>query len=143
MKGVDPDLLAAYVQTTYWVSSQPQPIGLRIGQKSALLARLLAARQVSQWAFVTAWNPRSQLRSDWYNIGRENALLREVCRRGLQWLPGLAAGDGSDWPAEPAMLVLGMSRPEARRLGRRFRQNAVVVGERGGVAQLVWCELRR
>jgi hypothetical protein len=139
MKGVDPDLLAAYVQTTYWVSSQPQPIGLRIGQKSALLARLLAARQVSQWAFVTAWNPRSQLRSDWYNIGRENALLREVCRRGLQWLPGLAAGDGSDWPAEPAMLVLGISRAEARRVGRRFRQNAVVVGERGGVAQLVWC----
>jgi len=139
MKGIDPDLLAAYIQTTYWVSSQPQPIGLRIGQKSAVLARVLAARRVSRWAFVTAWNPRSQLHSHWYNIAREHALFREICRRGLQWLPGLAIGDGSDWPAEPAMLILGMSRAEARRLGRRFQQNAVVVGKRDGVARLVWC----
>jgi hypothetical protein len=143
MNTIDPDLLRAYLETTYWVSSRPQPIGLRIGQRSADLARMLAARRVSRWAFVTAWNPRSQLRSHWNNIGREHALLREVCRRGLQWLPGLAAGDGSDWPAEPALLLLGMSRAEARKLGRRFRQNAVVVGKRGGVAQLVWCQFRR
>jgi hypothetical protein len=143
MKSVDPALLAAYIETTYWVSSQPQPIGLRIGCKSAELERMLAAHRVSQWAFVTAWNPRSQLRSHWYNLGREQALLSEVSRRGLRWLPGLAAGDRSDWPAEPALFLLGMSRAEARRLGRRFRQNAVVVGELGRVAQLVWCQLRR
>jgi hypothetical protein len=143
VKRIDPELLAAYVETTYWVSSQPQPIGIRIGQKSADLARMLAARQVLRWAFVTAWNPRSKQYPHWYNIGRERAFLQEVCRRGWQWLPGLAAGDGSDWPAEPGLLLLGISRTQARRLGHRFRQNAVVVGERGGVAKLVWCELRR
>jgi hypothetical protein len=61
-------------------------------------------------------------------------------RRGSRWLHALAEGDTQDWPAEPGVLVLGMSAAHARRLGRRFRQNAVVIGERGKDARLVWSD---
>jgi hypothetical protein len=134
-----PDLAAAYVHTTYWVDARPEPLALRIDEASPALDRMLSERSVSRWAFVTAWNPRSQLRAHWYNVSRHETLLRTLRRAGWQWLPALAHGDAGDWPAEPGVLILGITRAQAYRLGRRFRQNAVVAGERGRAARLVWC----
>ena len=133
------DLHTAYLQTTYWVEARPQPLALRIDEQSPRLDRMLGERGLSRWAFLTAWNPRSQLRPHWDNAGRDRQLLRVLGSLGWQWLHAVALGDGDDWPAEPGVLVPGMGRTQARRLGRRFRQHAVVVGERGKAARLVWC----
>jgi len=135
-----PALHAAYLQTTYWVEAGPQPVALRIGERSCALDRMLGACRASRWAFVTAWNPRSELRPRWQNARRQRALLHALRSSGWHWVGALAQGDGDDWPPEPGVLVLGISREQARRLGRRFRQYAVVAGQRGGVARLVWCE---
>jgi len=133
------DLHAAYLQTTYWVEARPQPLALRIDEQSPRLDRMLGERGASRWAFLTAWNPRSQLRPHWDNAGRDRQLLRVLRSLGWQWLHAVAQGDGGDWPAEPGVLVPGMGQTQARRLGCRFRQHAVVVGERGKAARLVWC----
>lgn len=131
------ELHAAYLQTTYWVEARPQPLALRIDQRSRQLDRMLGECGASRWAFVTACNPRSELRPHCYNAARQRALLRVLRGSGWDWLHAVAQGD--DWPAEPGVLVPGMGRTQARRLGRRFRQHAVVVGERGKPAELVWC----
>jgi hypothetical protein len=39
------------------------------------------------------------------------------------------------------LLVVGIGAQQARRLGRRFRQYAVVLGERGKAPRLLWCEM--
>ena len=134
------DLHTAYMRTTYWVEARSQPLALRIGENSRGLDLLLGRLGTSRWAFVTAWNPLSQLRSQWYNAQRQRALRRVVERSGWRWLRGLAQSDAGDWPAEPGLLLLGIGAQQARRLGRRFRQYAVVAGERGKPARLLWCE---
>jgi hypothetical protein len=134
------ELLRAYRNTTYWVAADPEPIALRIDHKSRQLDRVLATNRTAHWAFITAWNPKSKIRPHWYNAAKQRTLLNALRRQGRQWLSGLAHADGCDWPAEPAVIVFGMTRDRARRLGRRFRQNAVVIGKRGAPALLVWCE---
>ena len=38
------------------------------------------------------------------------------------------------------MLVIGIDRGAVSALGARFGQNAIVVGDRGGLAELLLCE---
>ena len=72
-----------------------------------------------------------------WNIGAEGQFLGGAITGG--WVAVVTHGTDAGYWVLPAMLILGMSRAQARRLGRRFQQNAVVVGKRDGVAQLVWC----
>lgn len=134
-----PELHAAYLRTTYWVEARPAPIALRIGERSRALDRVLAQHRVRSWGFVTAWNPKSQLLASWRNVARDAQLRRVLARAGYRWLSALGEGDDPGWTPEPSMLVLGMSAPHAVKLGRRLRQNAVVIGKLGGRATLVWC----
>jgi len=66
-------------------------------------------------------------------------LRQALATAGYRWLPALGEGDDPGWTPEPSVLVLGLSVPNAVRLGRRLQQNAVVVGKLGGRATLVWC----
>ena len=134
-----PSLEAAYRRTTYWVDARPQPIALRVGERSVALDRILARYRMRLWAFITAWNPRSRRCSAWCNAARQNQLLQALRCGGYRWLPGLGEGDDSRWPAEPSFLVLGTSVLQAKRLARRFNQSAIVMGRLGGPAVLVWC----
>jgi hypothetical protein len=134
-----PELHTAYLRTTYWVEARPAPIALRVGERSRALDRVLAQHRGRQWAFVTAWNPQSQPVASWRNVARDAQLRHRLARAGYRWLPALGEGDDPDWTPEPSVLVLGMSAPDAARLGRRFGQNAVVIGKLGGRATLLWC----
>jgi hypothetical protein len=112
---------------------------LRVGSPNRSLDRALAAHGTSRWAFITAWNPQSELRAHWFNTARHLTLLYSLRRAGFVWVSAVAQSDTFDWPPEIGVLVLGITRAQVRRLGRRFRQNAVVVGRRSGAAELVWC----
>jgi len=136
---ITPGLYAAYLRTTYWVEARPEPIALRLGERSRALDRILAQHRVRSWAFVTAWNPQSQVLAPWRNAARDAELRQALGRAGYGWLPALGEGDDPGWTPEPSVLVLGMSGRDAARLGRRFGQNAVVIGKLGGRAMLVWC----
>lgn len=136
---IAPELHAAYLETTYWVEARPAPIALRIGERSRALDRVLARHRVRSWAFVTAWNPKSRLLASWRNLARDGQLRQALATAGYRWLPALGEGDDPGWTPEPSVLVLGLSVPNAVRLGRRLQQNAVVVGKLGGRATLVWC----
>jgi uncharacterized protein DUF3293 len=134
-----PELHAAYLRTTYWVEARPAPIALRVGERSRVLDRLLAKHRVRVWAFVTAWNPKSQRLASWRNVARDARLRHALAKAGYRWLPALGEGDDPAWTPEPSMLVFGMSVPHAVRLGRLLKQNAVVIGKLGGRATLLWC----
>jgi hypothetical protein len=111
------------------------PLVLRIGARNRELDRLLRRHGRRDWAFITAWNPRSRPLPDWRNEQRQRRLTR------LFPLALMGAGIGEDpaWPAEQSLCVLGLAVGRARRIARLFGQNAVVVGTRGGVARLIWC----
>jgi hypothetical protein len=62
-------------------------------------------------------------------------------RRGYTAFPGEGIGDDGQWPPERSLLILGIARDDARRLGREFGQLAIVHGEKGGPAMLLPCDL--
>jgi hypothetical protein len=132
-------LREAYLCTTYWVQARPAPIALRVGAHSRALNRLLARHRAKCWAFVTAWNPRSQAVAPWCNARRQAQLFRLLANDRYRCVPALGEGDDMAWPAEPSVLVIGISHRDAMRLGRHFEQNAVLFGRLGGPATLGWC----
>jgi hypothetical protein len=130
------DLDVAYRATVYCADTPEGPLTLRIGEVSAALDRLLGARGVASWALITAYNPGSVQTSAAENEARQLELRAAVMQAGHFFCDG--AGVGDNWPAEPSLLILGITEAAAAALGRRFGQLAIVVGEHGRPARLLW-----
>jgi hypothetical protein len=91
-------------------------------------------------AYVTSFNTGSIRLPPEENEQRYQLLARELERRGYTTFPGEGIGDDDQWPPERSLLILGIRRDDARRLGRDFGQRAIVYGEAGGPAVLLPCE---
>lgn len=131
----------AYRATTYrvFVSAGQEPVDLHIGEVSPRLDELLASHGLESWAFITAWNPASLPLPAEANNKRHAELLQLVRDRGWRFCEGSGIPGNPDWEPERSLLVLGISKDEAIALGKRFEQNAIVTGQRGEKAQLVYC----
>ena len=133
---MDPDLIAAYRNTDYRIDVSP-PVIARIDEASTALDALLRAHGVTTAVFITAFNPFSRPLGDDANARAQTRLIATLAADGRATLPGLGIGRGGDWPPEPSVLALGLSRAEAEALGRACRQNAVVWIEIGRPPELM------
>jgi hypothetical protein len=129
----------AYRATTYFVDGPSGRFALHIGRASPEVDALTAAHQVDAYTYITAYNPGSVAAPRAQNEKRQRELKQAVVESSHPFYRGEGQGDG-DWPAEPSLLVLGVTEAEAAALARRFGQAAVVFGERGGPARLLWTE---
>lgn len=132
----DPALLEAYRTTAYHVFAEP-PFVLRIGAACPALVALLNQERVGTAAFVTAWNPFGDALAPDDNLDRQAKLIAEVDAAALRWIGGEGRGAGGDWPPEPSILILGLSRRSAKVLGRSHGQNAIVWADADAVPELV------
>ena len=117
--------IQAYLETNYHVSGA-SPLTLNIGVANAGLAALHKTHSVESSAYVTACNPYSQALDDSANDARQAVLARELHHHGLTCIKGVGQHPTNGWPGEQSFLVLGLSREEARMLGVRHEQNAIV-----------------
>lgn len=129
------DMIAAYCATEYRVSADP-PFTLRIGQPSFALQDVLCTCHRCSAAFMTAFNPCSEPATDAANAAAQARLVAELQRRECKVLPACGANPAARW-AEPSVLALGLSRDEAIRLGREYRQNAIVWCDGEAVPELL------
>jgi hypothetical protein len=100
---------------------------------------LLARAEESRWALITAWNPASRQLSAGENANRQFELAAALNEGGHRYLPGEGIGQNAAWPPEESLFVIGISKRDARALGRRFGQFAIVVGHKGFRGRLVRC----
>lgn len=133
------DIERAYRNTTYLVDHPEGAFGIRLGEPCPRLDAVLAAHGVKCWAYVTAWNPRSQPLPAAVNAARHADLLARVAQLGYRVFPGRGQPDSGDWIPEESLLILGITEAAALALGAQFGQHAIVVGESGGSAGLRWC----
>ncbi|QEZ45433.1 DUF3293 domain-containing protein [Cupriavidus oxalaticus] len=133
---IDAATLQAYRETHYRVLGDA-PMILRVDQASVPLATLHQALGVTCSAFITAANPFSQRCDDNANAARQQALAQDVAEMGLRSMAAAGEHPANGWPAEPSFLVPGLSLADARRLGERFGQNAVVWSGADAVPRLV------
>ena len=135
----DNRLLEAYLNTTFVAFAPETEIRIRVGERNPFLEDLLALHGVSTWAFITAFNPASVSLGSRENELRQNRLEVELAKRYVL-LPGLGKSDAGNWPAERSVLVLGIARDDAVRVGQRYGQNAIVVGAVTGLPELLWIQ---
>lgn len=104
---------------------------------SPALAALYRQCAVRSAVFITAWNPRSEVKTKEDNDAAQ-LLLREECRcRDLRTISGVSRDPRGAWPDEESLLVLGVSLVEARALGVQFQQYAVVWADGDAVPALM------
>jgi hypothetical protein len=126
---LSPELIQAFLETHYRVHQDvpdAPPLTLRVGQASAALAALHRTHGVDCSAFLTAYNPFAQQVDYASNLERQEALKQEVSRRSLVFLRGEGQHPTNGWPAEPSVLVLGLSLEAAKVMGRKYVQAAIV-----------------
>jgi hypothetical protein len=134
---VTPTLITAYRATHYCVTGVAEAFVLRIDQHSPDLAGCHDQYRVSTSAFLTAYNPLSQPTPEAANEAAQQRLVLRLQACGYQYLEGLGLDPSGDWPAEPSLLVLGISLDEARSIGTEFAQNGFVWAAADAVPRLV------
>jgi len=143
---LSPDLIQAYLETEYRVDGAVQSalsasaqavlghsdvrFTLKVGQPCDALSALHRDLNVDCSAFITPCNPFSRELSEQENTSRMGEFIDELRQRSLRFVHGSGAHPDSDkagaWRPEPSVLVLGLSREAARRLGLAWEQNAIV-----------------
>lgn len=130
------DLFEAYRRALYVVYGAPDLV-LRVGQPSAGLDALLEADDADTAAYLTAANPNGVPQEETANALACAALHQALADAGYICYLGEGRDPQGEWPAEPSVLAVGISRHEAMVLGRSYEQNAIVFVEIGKAPELV------
>ncbi len=131
-------LKQAYLATSYTAKVSPQILlRIEIGKSHPKLDKLLTQYTTDTWAYLTAWNPLSELCNLSSNQERNKELEKHLIEQ--PYFKGKGIAQQENWEEE-SFLILGISLQEAKLLGKKFQQNAILVGEKGGNARLIILE---
>ena len=130
------ELESFYLAASYVVDDGGVRFTIRFGDDNEELQHLLSSRGAGTWAFLTAYNPRSQPLPAEQNEARQLELTKLLDQQNYRYLRG--RGEGDDWQ-EPSLFILDIDRGSAVAIGKQFEQNAILWARRGNAPELVWC----
>lgn len=133
---ISQDLISAYETTNFHVSAEPDFI-LTVNKHNIELQNFYEEHNVLSAAFITAWNPFSNTLSQAQNIERNSQLQKEFINQGYDFLNGYGQHPLKDWPAEESYLVLRLGLEDAKVIGAKYEQNAIVWCDSDAIPQLI------
>ena len=133
------ELFEAYKNTTYRVCSPIGEIDIRIGVLNPLLTELLLNNSSESWVFITAYNPYSVMQDAGVNTILNTQLEDYLSGKRYLFFKGIGVGDDNSWEPEASFMVLNIRKEDAVKLGRQFKQNAIVTGVIGNAPELIDC----
>ena len=136
---MNPELFEAYKNTTYRVYLPLGEIEIRIGVMNLLLQEFMLSNNVESWAFVTACNPYSVMQNADANTFLNTQLERYLSEKQYLFFKGMGVGDDNSWEPEASFMVLDIRKEDAVKLGKQFKQNAIVTGVIGNLPELIDC----
>lgn len=136
---MNPELFEAYKNTTYRVYLPLGEIDIRIGVMNPLLQELLFRNNWESWAFFTACNPYSILQDAGVNTLLNTQLEDYLSEKRYVFFKGMGVGDDDSWEPEASFMVLDIRKEDSIKLGRQFKQNAIVTGVIGNAPELINC----
>ena len=111
---------------------------IKVGKKNKYLDKILKKQKIKSAVFITAWNPFSKNLTPKQNKKNQDSLLRFLSNKKIQIIYG--QGRSPDLKCfEDSILALGVSKEDAIKFGKKFKQNAVVLYERKNKAELLFC----
>ncbi len=109
---------------------------LRVWEISKELDALLLEHEASEWAFITPYNPYPEKLTDNENMSRFLEIqMMTVPYKSYSW--EWRGDDDHPCTPEKSILIIGISRGEAEKVGNHFWQKAILGGVRGGPVELV------
>jgi hypothetical protein len=129
-----------YRRARYRVELDTGSVELTIGERSPALDRHLESTGASRWAILTACNPGSVRLPEPENRRRTAELARRLGSRGWSTCPAAGIDPDGRWPDEAGYLVAGVAHAALVALAAELGQAAIVVGRRGGAAELLWID---
>ena len=133
-------LQVAYQQAVYEVDCNTERIELHIGRHSSRLQQLLDKHKFDTWALITAFNPYSQCLSASANLLRHQNLIEYLQPLPFKTFDAWGKDEAGSWTPEKSVLIMGISRIQAREIGRKLQQNAIVYGEAKKPPELLWLD---
>jgi hypothetical protein len=134
------ELEAAYRATSYRVFLPGGCCELHIDQASENLRCWLETAGASEFVVLTAHNPGSQKLGMEANMERQSAMEVFLLENNYEPYAGENVADDASWPAEEICFVTDLGLADAKALGAKFGQNAIVHGVADGIPRLVWIE---
>jgi hypothetical protein len=134
----------AYIRAEYWVGHPGNRLLLQVGKPAEGLTRLVPEGLATfgpetPWAYLTAWNPVSEIQMEFANRHKQEELEMFLRGAGHTVLPGVARDPDGVWPDEESILAFGLGWENALLLGRRFGQAAILAGIGEETVQLLRC----
>lgn len=126
------ELAAAYAVARYVVALDGDTLPLRVGEPATDLEAYWPAER---YAFITAWNPASEPRSDTANAAADALLVSRIDSNGTPRHPAWAEDPNGQWH-EPGWLMADMDDAVTDRLALEFGQAAVLAWRRGEAVRL-------
>mgnify|MGYP003611299734 CR=1 FL=1 len=126
----------AFIETNFIVFiSKENSIILKVNQTAEELE--LQFPEVQSWCFITAFNPFPEILEIEENQKRNKHLEHEIQNLDLEYLNGIGISADENW-SEESFLILNCPLAKATELGAKYKQLAIVFGERNKINQLVY-----
>lgn len=124
---MDQNLLRSYFSTVYELPDDAGVLRVSLDGEAVQDCSTLPALLQTEFAIITAYNPRSMLLPRRVNEQRQH-VMRDLLVLGCYRVQGCVGYDEEPEGAwrEPAWLVHGIDREEAVYFGRTFRQNTII-----------------
>ena len=122
---LEPDLIAAYKNTSFQANVGNEAITLIAGQKCRALQAVFEQHNVTSACYITAFNPFGRLLRKQENEARNAQLLAELASLYTVF-EGVGVDPNGEWEGEPSFLALGISKDASLALAEAWEQNAVV-----------------
>lgn len=135
---IDRGLLTAYFRTVYRVDEPPGFAFFPGAPVQPEAGEWLGRHKITNWAFLTAWNPRSIPLSPLENEHRNEQLALRILSGGWKYYSGIGIGADAGWTPERSFWIVNIPAEAAIRLGRAFDQNALVWWEKDKPVELWW-----
>lgn len=134
---LDRRLIQAYLRTIYRLYEPA--FDVYIGLRNPALDAWLNRQGWDTFAFITAWNPGSEILPAGENDRRHRDLFKVLRRHAQEMpLPAVHISPDGGWPPEASWWAPGLTPDTAVSIALKFEQNALVFWEKGGVAELWW-----
>ena len=127
------ELATTYAAAHYVVAIDGDTLPLRVGQPAGDLEAYWPA---TRYAFITAWNPASEPRSDAANHAADALLVAQLDATGAPRHAAWAQDPTGDW-REPGWLLANLDEDEVVRLAQEFGQAGVLAWQSGQPVRLL------
>ena len=134
---LEPDLIAAYKNTSFQARVGDEMITLRVGQQCPALQAVFEQHNVTTACYITAYNPYGRLLTKQENEARNAHLLAELAAQYPVY-EGMGADPNGEWEGEASFLALGVSKNASLALAKAWEQNAVLYVDYSLQASLIF-----